>query len=291
MMSSNCRTQNHHQFSAKVILWCSLLIVSCSVSKTRADYVLARAPQSSAALLSTVWGPFLEYVSSQVNARITLRVYKSRHEFEKELFAGIPDFAFMNPYYALLMSDRLGYTALVRDDSQILKGILVVPKTSSIRTVADLQHKSIAFPDVNAMGASLLTRAILTRTHGIVFNAIYVGPHENVYRAVLANQADAGSGVPQTLESEPSELQTELRVLFETPGYSSHPLIAHPRVPVQLRQEIVNVILSMNENEKGRKLLKGVKLTKPTRVDFERDYGKLRELHLEEFVVNTVEGQ
>lgn len=282
---------NCSRFIVKVVLWSGVLTASWPVQSPRADYVLARAPQNSAIILSTVWEPFLHYVSAKVNEKITLRVYKSRPEFEKELFAGIPDFAFMNPYYAVLMRDRLGYVALVRDASQILKGIIVVPKTSPIQTIADLRDKDIAFPDANAMGASLLTRAILMRNHGVSFKAIYVGSHENVYRAVLANQADAGGGILQTLESESPELQAELRVVFETPGMPSHPLIAHPRVPIQLQQKIINVILSMTENEEGRKLLKGVKLTKPSLVNFENDYGKLRGLRLDELVINTEDAQ
>lgn len=284
-------TLARHDFSVNMIVLSIMLSVSWSIPKARADYVLARAPQSSAVSLSAAWEPFLEHLSAKIDAKITLRVYKSRSEFEKELFAGIPDFAFMNPYYAVLMRDQLGYTALVRDGSQILKGIIVVPKSSTIRTVADLQRKTIAFPDANALAASLLTRAILTRNHGIVFAAIYVGPHENVYRAVLANQADAGGAVPQTLDSELPELQAALRVVFETPGIPAHPLIAHPRVPIPLQQKLVKVILKMGDDEEGRKLLKGVKLTKPSLIDFESDYGQLRELHLEEFVITGADAQ
>lgn len=108
--------------------------------------------------LSAVWEPFLEHLSAKNGAKITRRVYKSRLEFEKERFAGIPDFAFMNPYYAVLMRDQLGYTALVRDGSQILKSIFVVRKSSAIQTVADLQRKTIAFPDANALAAFICGR-------------------------------------------------------------------------------------------------------------------------------------
>lgn len=252
-----------------------------------ADYILARAPQSSAANLSAAWTPFLERLSKEVGAPITLRLYPSRRAFEQDLFAGVPDFAFMNPYYAVLARKQFGYTPLVRDDSQKLKGVIAVANDSPIKTVADLQGKTIAFADVNAMGASLLPRAILTREHGLSFNAIYVGPHENVYRAVFAKRVDAGAGVPQTLNSEPEDLRNQLRIVFETPAVAPHPLIAHPRVPTEMQQKVIESILRFQNDAAGRTLLKGVKLTAPTTANFEVDYSHLENLRLEEFVSDS----
>lgn len=266
-----------------------VLAAADAVQTASADYTLARAPQSSAMNLAAHWDPFLERLSRDVGAKITLRLYANRAAFEDELYAGKPDFAFMNPYYAVLARKLFGYEALVRDDAQRLKGIIVVPIDSSIRTVNDLRGKAIAFPDVNAMGASLMPRAMLTRTLAIPYTPVYVGSHENVYRAVFARQVDAGSGVPQTFNDELPELRAQLRIVYETPAVPSHPLIAHPRVPAALRAKITEAILRYQDDEAGRTLLKGVRLPKPVKVDFDADYGILNDLHLEEFVDETVE--
>jgi len=269
-------------FALTLLAATGLLLIS--TENARAYYILARAPQSSAANLSAAWSPFLERLSKEVGAQITLRLYPTRRDFEQDLFAGVPDFAFMNPYYAVLARKQNGYTALVRDDAQRLKGLIVVANDSPIKTVADLQGKTIAFADVNSMGASLLPRAILKRDHDLSFKAVFVGPHENVYRAVFAKQVDAGAGVPQTLESEPEDLRQQLRIVFETPAIAPHPLIAHPRVPREVQEKVIRSILHFQDDPAGRALLKGVKLTKPTAANFDTDYGPLEALHLEEFV-------
>lgn len=274
-------------FRAKLFAYALLgatSLFAISTERASADYILARAPQSSAANLSAAWTPLLERLSKEVGVKITLRLYPSRKAFEQDLLAGIPDFAFMNPYYAVLARKQNGYAALLRDDSQRLKGLIVVANDSPIKTVTDLQGKTIAFADVNAMGASLLPRAILTRDYGLSFKAVFVGPHENVYRAVFAKQVDAGAGVPQTLDSEPEELRKQLRIVFETPAVAPHPLIAHPRVPVEMQNKVTETILRLQDDATGRALLKGVKLTKPTAVNFDTDYSLLENLHLEEFV-------
>lgn len=263
--------------------------VANAVHIASADYVLARAPQSSALDLAAAWEPFLDRLSREVGVNIRLRLYPNRAAFEEELYRGTPDFAFMNPYYAVLVRKAFSYEALVRDDAQRLKGIVLVPLDSPIKTVNDLRGKAIAFPDVNAMGASLLPRAMLTRTLAIPFTPVYVGSHENVYRAVFARQVDAGSGVPQTFNDEQPALRAQLRMVYETPAVPSHPLIAHPRVPAELRAKIVQTILRFQQDERGRELLNRVRMPKPVEVDFENDYGILNDLHLEEFIDETVE--
>lgn len=267
-----------------IILIVMLLAALAPTHVALGDYILARAPQSAAMNLAAAWEPFLERLSRDVGAKISLRLYPNRRAFEDELFAGKPDFAFMNPYYAVTVRKAHGYEALVRDDAQRLAGIIVVPVDSPIKAVEHLRGKSIAFPDVNAMGASLLPRAMLTRSLGIPYTPVYVGGHENVYRAVFARQVDAGSGVPQTFKEEALELRSQLRTVYETPAVPSHPLIAHPRVPAALRVKITETILSYQSNEVGQALLKAVRMSKPVKVDFEADYGTLGDLHLEEFV-------
>lgn len=267
-----------------VALAAAAFVIVAAMRDVSAEYILARAPQSSATNLAAAWEPFLDRLSKEVGTKISLRLYPSREAFESELYKGTPDFAFMNPYYAVLVRKTFGYNALVRDDGQRLKGIIVVPVDSPIKTVQDLEDKTIAFADVNAMGASLLPRAILTREHGLHFKPVYVGPHENVYRAAFVGQVDAGAGVPQTFNDEPEELRRQLRVVFETPSVPSHPLIAHPRVPAELQAKITQTILHFRDDENGRALLKAVRMAKPTAVDFDADYGVLSGLHLEEFV-------
>jgi len=250
-------------------------------------YVLARAPQLNARTLVEAWGPFVQRLSRDVGVSITLQVFDSRERFEAELFAGLPDFAFGNPYHSILAHERVGYVALVRDDSAPLVGVIVVREDSPIRTVQDLMGKTIAFPDPHAMAASLYIRALLSETHRLKFEPLYVGTHENVYRSVYLGRADAGGGVCRTLESEEPELRSQLRVVFETPGVPPHPLIAHPRVPEALRQKLVAAILRMSEDADGKKLLDGVQLSQPVAADFKRDYSAVLRLGLEKYTVNV----
>lgn len=251
-----------------------------------AEYTLARAPQLAATTTTDLWVPFLERLSRDVGETIKLKVYESRQRFEGDLFSGTPDFAFMNTYYAVMANARHGYISLVRDGSKNLSGLIVVRKDSPLQDVRDLNEKTIAFPDPNSMGASLYPRAILIGEMGLDFKAVYVGPHENVYRSVYLGTADAGGGVNNTFNSEPEELKSQLRILWSTPEVAPHPLIAHPRVPVDLRNRVTDAILNMVNDDEGKMLLAAVQLTSPVVVDFNRDYSHIARLGLEKYTIN-----
>lgn len=270
-----------------LMLLLAAIALSTVVHRAEAStYTLARAPQISAIALVDAWTPFLERLSNDTGETITLKVYQSRQTFEGDLFNGAPDFAFMNPYYAVLAKKRLGYAPLVRNGAETLRGVIVVRRDSPIQSVRDLEGATIAFPDPNAMAASLYPRAILTSEIGLSFKAQYVGAHENVYRSVYLRQADAGGGVNTTFSSEPDELRSQLRVIWQTPDLPSHPLIAHPRVPRAVRDKITAAILNMANDNQGRALLKQVGLDTPILVDFERDFGHIENLGLEKYTVD-----
>jgi phosphonate transport system substrate-binding protein len=268
------------------VLLLLVLVSGVSYGGNKEIYILARAPRLSAVTLIKAWTPFLERLSDEAGVEFKLRVYQIRQEFEAELFGGVPDFAFMNPYYAMLARERQGYIPLIRDDSRKLTGIIVVRADSPVQSVEQLDGAKIAFPDPNALGASLYPRALLKDKMGLEFTPDYVGTHENVYRNVFLGKVDAGGGVLSTFKHEYTGLKKHLRILYETPGINSHPLIAHSRVPAVLRRAVIRSILNMRNDAGGRALLKSVGLSSPVVVDYERDYRELNALNLQRHAVS-----
>lgn len=234
--------------------------------------VLARAPQISASVTSQQWSPFIDYLSKQTGIRIILKVYTERAKFEDDVKAGKVDLYFGNPGYGVVGHLKHGYIPLVRSDSKLLEGIVVVRKDSGIEKAGQLTGKVIAFPDETAFAASLFLRAELNATFDLKYQPLYAGTHGNAYRAVLVGNAAAGGGVKRTLEQEPQEVQEQLRVIYTTPGMKQHPLVAHPKVPESVRKAIQDAVLVLNKDDAGKKMLKTVKLQKPVVADYLRDY-------------------
>lgn len=264
-----------------------LALLGVSFLTEGANYTLAVVPQASPTETYRRWAPFAEELQRVTGQHLQLRVYRSFDEFETDLVNGLADFAYMNPYHFLMAYRVQGYLPLVRDGSRLLSGQLLVRRDSPLKSVKELNGKTIAFPDPNAFAASLYMRALLREKANIRFTASYLGTHANVYRHVVLGSVAAGTGVNVTLARERPELRDELRVLYETPGTAPHPLCAHPRIPAELREAVTRAVLEMGKNDNGRSLLKRIDILQPVRAAYARDYQPLEKLGLQKFTVPT----
>ncbi|ASJ71909.1 phosphate/phosphite/phosphonate ABC transporter substrate-binding protein [Granulosicoccus antarcticus] len=261
------------------------VVMSSGMSFAQERYIISVVPQLPQAVLHDDWQPLLEYLNDKLGVEIELSLQDSIPLFEIDFLEANPDFVFLNPYHEVMAHKAHGYEPILSDSSRQLKGILVVPVASEIESVADLDGATIAFPAPNAFGASLYMRALLANEIGIDITASYVGTHANSYRHALLGEAAAGGGVNNTLLKEAEGFQAALRVIYETPGVTPHPLAVHPRVPAEIRDGVVDAVLELRETEAGREMLKAVQLAEPMRVTYKDHYQILEDLQLENFVV------
>jgi phosphonate transport system substrate-binding protein len=274
-------------------LWaCALLFSSAAYGaclgeqNTTQTFSFEVVPQFTAAKVYSTWSPLLQRVGQETGMCFELRVAPNIPEFEQRLLKGDPQFVYLNPYHAVLGYQKRKYQPLLADSEDLLTGILVVRTDSSIKTLEDLKGKTVSFPAPNAFAASLLIRAELAKRK-INTNAVFVKTHSNVYRSVIGQDAAAGGGVNNTLDNEAPEVRQQLRVLYETPAYTPHPIATHPNVPAAARERFFKAILKLTQDEEGRKLLDGVNLNKPQAVTYTKHYKPLESLQLEKFLVLT----
>ena len=278
------------QKSIKALIICILLIfiANCSVCYGRPPhvYTIAVVPQDPKLIIHRNWMPLLKYLTAKTGIPLQLKHYQNITQFGADLYKGSPDFAYMNPYHAIVARKSQGYIPLLKDGDRKLQGVMVVRKDSSIKSIRELQGKHVAFPSPNAFAASLYIRALFAE-QGIKIVPVYVTTHANVYRHVILKKVPAGSGIYRTLQKEPRTVQDQLRVIFETPASAPHPFSAHPRVPHEIQQAIRSVFIELSNDVKNRHLLEAVQISKPVPADYDRDYLPLEKLHLEEFVSDT----
>ena len=277
-MKNLCRLL-HAQF----LLWGLLLLPQATVQAETPVYSLAIVPQYTPLVIYRNWYPLIGEIEKEMGVRIEIKTYKSFEQFIKVLQKGEADFSYLSPYHLLLARKKQNYIPLLRDSDKQLVGLVIVPKDSQLKTINDLQGKTIAFPSPNAFAASLYLRAWLTEKVGIDFTPRYVGTHGNVYRNVVHNFVSAGGGVNSTLASQPEPLRQALRVLYEIPGVAAHPLAVHERVPEKVKQAFSRSILKLKKTEMGRQLLTEVQMSSPILANYEKDYAFIETLNLEKY--------
>ncbi len=260
-----------------------LLAIASGIAAATEPLTLAVVPQWPPAVVHRQWAPVAERLSTAGGIPIRVRIYSSFPAFESDVRRGIPDLVFLNPYQQLVAHQTQGYIPLVRNGARPLTGVLVVRHDSPVRTLDDLNDTDIAFPHPTAFAASLYMRALLHDKEKIRFRAHYLSTHGNVYRHVILGRVTAGGGVNMTLERELPQTRQALRVLYVTPPTPSHPLSAHPRIPLAQREALVRALLALREDEDGRARLKRIDLGEPVRADQRRDYQPLERLQLERY--------
>ncbi len=266
----------------------ALLAVCTPPAAAQQVFKVAIVPLMAPTVVNRNWGPLLLHLEKVTGHRFELRVYDQFAQFEGEFKDGIPDFAYLNPYHAVMARQAQGYIPLVRDDSELLSVILVVLADSPVQKLGDLEGQAVAFASPNAF-APLYLRALLTEKEKVTIRPVFVSSPQNAFRHVLTGDAAAGGGILPLLKKEPAAVQDRLKVLYTTPGVAPHPFAAHPRVPEAIRRQVQQAMLDLAGNPEGKKLLEPVLMKQPVAAEFARDYGPLEQLHLERYMLRSPE--
>lgn len=223
------------------------ILLSLLFTYSNADLVIGIVPQQSPLKLFRVWTPIAEYLSNEVDHKIVFKTEKSIPAFEKELYNGKYDFAYMNPYHFIVANSRQNYQAMVRADKNI-QGIIVAKKGFD-KTLLDSDKIKYLFPSPNAFAATLLTKHELSKNGApkkTLDKGLYVNSHDSVYKAVSKGIGDVGGGIKRTFNNfSNKDIKNNLDIIYETNVYPSHPFAFHHRVNKDLKDKLVKALLNM----------------------------------------------
>jgi phosphonate transport system substrate-binding protein len=266
-------------------LLCAILFSPFGVAQAETSYSFGVVPQFEARELAAVWTPILEQVSQRSGLKLTMKGAPRIPDFEASFQVGEFDFAYMNPYHAVIAAKKQGYIPLLRDATP-LYGVLAVAKDSPYKTAKDLDGKKISFPAPNALGASLLMRADLDTLFKIKFTPLYAQTHTSAYLNTALGVSDASGGIKATFDRQKSDLRDNLRILYETRKSPPHPVVAHPRVPKADQLRVKNAFLELAATAEGAALLAKVPILQAVPASKE-EYAQLAKWNLEKYYVKA----
>ena len=249
----------------------------------KASYTFGIAPQFEQRKLFATWKPLMDALEKVTGHQYKFMSAASVPEFEQVVAKGGYDFIYVNPYHLFKERSRQGYIPLVRDLSP-LRGVVTVRKDSPLTSLHDLNGKSLAVPSPNAIGASMLIRAELERVHGVTMTLINAKSHSSAYLYAINKLADSAGGVEKTLAEQEPAIQNELRVVFRTRDFPSHPIAAHPRIPESDREEVKQALLAISASPATAPLLADIPMSRAVPASF-KDYEVLRGLSLDAYWV------
>ncbi len=241
-------------------------------------YLFGVVPQQSVVELAKDWTPIVTYLSKKTGYSLRFASARDIPTFESRLAVGEYDIAYMNPYHYAAFSRAPGYKAFAKEEGRLLKGVIVVRKTSTYGDLHGLKGETIAFPGPASFAASILTQGEFGKL-GIDIVPKYVASHDSVYLGVARGHFSAGGGVAKTLDETNPEIKDQLRVLWTSAAYTPHPFAAHPRVPSDLLEKVQRAMIVMAADPEGAVLLKAIGF-KGIVAAQNKDYDNVRRLKL-----------
>ncbi len=238
--------------------------------------VFGVVPQQSSFELAQTWKPIIEYLEKTTGETISLKIERSIPDFERALYSGQYDIAYMNPYHYVIAHKDKGYNAFARDQKKII-GIIVGRKESQIADIRMLKGKKFLFPAPDAFAATLLTKYELLKKYDIDVekekNFLYVNSHDSVYKGVARGIGDAGGGIERTFDTlNDPEVKDTLTILYRTDAYPSHPFACNSSVPQASCEKIKGALLALPTS-----LMQPLKMKKIIPTD-DAEYHSVREI-------------
>jgi len=247
------------------------------------QYIFGVHPQRNPKKLREVFGPLTKYLNNKVeDANLVFEASRNFAAYDKKQAARHFDFALPNPYGTVQGIDS-GYRVFGKMGNEgDLRGLILVRRDSSIKSISDLKGTTISFPGPTALAATILPKYFLYNKGLNVntdFKSIYVGSMESSLTNVYRGNVAAGTAYPpawRDFQKNQPQLAAELKVMWQTEAMPDNSLMARDDIPEELVNKIAKALFSMQNDEQGKAVLSGMDLTQFKRADND-DYAQVRE--------------
>ncbi len=228
----------------KLLLLFIFAAYACANSLT-----LGIVPQQSPLKLSKKWLKVTKYLKEQTGINVIFKTKSSIPLFEKDLYNGLYDISYMNPYHFIVAKEKQNYTAFVRAKKNIV-GIILSKEKKADFSPKNLEGKTFLFPAPNAFAATLLPKFELKEKFNFDVDknakVLYVNSHDSVYKGISRGIGYLGGGIVRTFNNfKDKSDKDKLNIVYKTSPYPSHPIAYNPRVSKEDVEKLTKAFLNM----------------------------------------------
>ncbi len=233
-----------------------------AVTRAQEPLVLGIHPFLSSTEIYKRFTPLTEHLSRKLGRPVNIHLARSYDSHVSMVGTGKVDIAFMGPASYVKLKNLQGKVPLLAafetKSGKTFKGVIVVRKDSSIKTLAQLRGKKFAFGDVDSTMSHLVPRFMLLRV-GINLKDLrkteFLTNHENIVLGVLSGSFDAGA-----IKDDIFNLyeQQGLRKLAISEPMPDHLFVARKGLPDGTVRKISAILQSLKDTEQGRQVLRSI---------------------------------
>ena len=226
---------------------------------------IAVAPIVSPEKSMEMYQDFIEYIGKKLERKPTALYRQTYSETNDLVRYQRCDLAIVCTYPFIRGEKEFGMQALVVPQIKgvtTYQSIILVPVTSSAKTIFDLRGKRFASADIISTTGWLFPAMLLMdageNPQKFFRELVITGSHDRSLQAVIDGFVDGaavhGIVYDQIVAEDPSTLG-KVKVLAKSPPFGIPPIVIHPDLDPKLKKEILSVLLRMNEDQEGKSIL------------------------------------
>ena len=174
---------------------------------------------------------------------------------------GAYDFLYTNHFFTP-DRDRLGFRVIARPAGRGIRGQIVVPQDSPIRSLQELNGKEVAFPTQDAFAAYWLPMDALLKAK-LNVKPIFTSNQEASFAQLKVGTVVAAAVNDTVIERYARREGFEYRLLWNSELYNDLCIMASPKVAKEKVAAVRDAFVSMVSDPEGRKVLEaGAELLK-----------------------------
>lgn len=251
----------HRLLRLLLILPAFLATLSAALADGRPDkLVIGLLPGESAPTVMRLNEPLRAYLEKRLGIPVELQVGANYAATGEALRFGRLDIAYLGPVTYILQSRRAKLEPFARPSHEkvgpTFQAVIIVPKDSPAKTLADLKGKEIAFGDPASTSGTWVPRAQLLEEARLASGKDYtlrvLGAHDAVALAVANKKVAAGGlsmPIYNRLLKEGKIDASAVRVLAESPAIPEYMWTFREGLDPAFKEEIRKAFINVNDAE------------------------------------------
>jgi phosphonate transport system substrate-binding protein len=240
-------------------------------------------------------GTFIkDFLEKETGISIQLKIPKSYDAMLDDFGGQKTCFALMSSQSYILANTRHQATVklrTVRFGHSTYQGMIVTHVSSGIKTIKDLQGKTIAYTDELSTSGYLYPKKILEKSNIKTEKEIFLKKHDEVIKQVYERTVDAGAAFysPPSAEGELRDargrilakypdVEKKVLILIKTDPIPNDPVVFSKEFNATSANKICMALMKLSKDEKGRQALVELYGTEGFVKASDADYNSLRQV-------------
>lgn len=232
----------------------SILFLVLSFPVWADTYSFGVIPQRSAVLTAQYWNPILNYIGKKSGVTLELGTRKTALDYSDAEARGEFDFVYNNHIFAPSHA-AAAYRVIARMAGKPIHSQIVVPETSPVRSLHELEGREIGFPNKNGFTGYAAPMSALIQA-GVTVTPVFGGNQEGIMAQLRSGTIPAAGVNSRVLQEYAARENFKYRALWTSEDYLDLPVAAHPRVPMPAVKAVRDALTGMAVDAEGLKILK-----------------------------------